>query len=56
MGNILLATFCVPKLVLANCKKLWELFPDEESLDKIFLLGVKGTAAKKILTYNISQE
>jgi hypothetical protein len=55
MSNILLATFCLPKHVMSNCRKLWEKFPYEESLEKIFLLEVDNED-KKILTFNLSQK
>ena len=51
--NILLATFCKPFQVLSYCHKLWEQFPNEERLEKIFLLKILGES-QKVITYNIT--
>lgn len=54
-SNILLATFCTPAQVMRFCRKLWDTFPYDENLDKIFLLKVEGED-KKVLTYNLGTE
>lgn len=53
-NNILLATFCYPSEVMSFCRKIWNMFPDNESVNKIFLLKVKDeNYTKKIITYNL---
>lgn len=54
-SNILLATFCTPSQVMRFCRKLWETFPQDDNLNKIFLLKVDGEE-KKVLTYNLGTE
>ena len=52
-NNILLATFCKPFQVLSFCQKLWSQFPNEERLEKIFLLKIRDES-QKVITYNIT--
>ena len=53
--SILLATFCSRAEVMRACNKLWNTFPNDHNLDKIFLLTIEGEN-KKILTYNLDSQ
>jgi aspartate carbamoyltransferase regulatory subunit len=53
--SILLATFCFRAEVMKSCRKLWSTFPNDQNLNKIFLLRIEGEN-KKILTYNLDAQ
>lgn len=53
--SILLATFCSRAEVMKACFKLWNTFPNDQNLNKIFLLRIEGEN-KKILTYNLDAQ
>lgn len=53
--SILLATFCSRAEVMKACRKLWSTFPNDQNLNKIFLLKIEGEN-KKILTYNLDAQ